>query len=155
MARIEVETTIDAPRERCFDLARDLDLHVRSMAGSGERAVGGRTVGLIGMAEEVEWEARHFGLSHRHRARITAFEPPAHFRDSMVRGRFKRFEHDHFFEERGGRTVMRDVIEFASPLGVIGRIVDAVVLAGYLGRLIADRGQVIKEAAEAAGTRPA
>jgi ligand-binding SRPBCC domain-containing protein len=148
MPRLEIETTIDAPAERCFDLARDLDLHLQSMQASGERAIGGRTSGLIEMGEEVTWEARHFGLSHQHCSRITAFTRPQHFRDSMVRGRFKKFEHDHYFVERDGRTVMRDVIEFASPLGLIGRFVDVAFLSRYLRRLIMLRNRVIQEAAE-------
>jgi ligand-binding SRPBCC domain-containing protein len=146
--KIVIETTIDAPRERCFDLARDLDLHVRSMHESGERAVAGRTSGLIGPGEEVTWEARHFGFTHQHCARITVFARPEHFRDSMVRGRFKRFEHDHYFVQRDGHTVMRDVIDFSSPFGLLGRLVDAVVLARYLRKLIIERNRVVRQAAE-------
>jgi hypothetical protein len=72
MPRIELTTRIAAPPERCFDLARDLDLHLQTMRQSGERIVGGRTAGLIGLNEEVTWSARHFGVHHRHTSRITA-----------------------------------------------------------------------------------
>ena len=41
MATIKIVTVIDAPIEICFDLARDIDFHVRSMAETGERAVAG------------------------------------------------------------------------------------------------------------------
>ena len=149
MTRLEIETVINAPAGLCFDLARDLDLHVRSMRASGERAIAGRTSGLIGMGEDVTWEARHFGLKHRHCSRITAFARPAHFRDSMVSGRFKRFEHDHHFVERNGGTIMRDVIEFASPFGFVGRLVDRAFMSRYLRHLIVLRNRAIKEAAEA------
>jgi len=88
MPVIRVETRVQAPLERCFDLARDMDLHQRSMAHTGERAIAGRTTGLIGPDEEVTWEGRHFGLLLRHTARITQYERPRHFRDSMVEGRF-------------------------------------------------------------------
>lgn len=118
------------------------------MRASAERAIGGRTSGLIGMGEEVTWEARHFGLTHQHCSRITAFARPDHFRDSMIRGRFKRFEHDHYFVELDDQTFMRDVIEFASPLGIIGRLVDVAFLSRYLRQLIVRRNQVIREAAE-------
>ena len=149
MARLELVTLIRAPAQRCFDLSRDIDLHVRSMTHSGERAVAGRTSGLIGMGEEVTWRARHFGVMHEHCARISVFDPPAHFRDSMVSGRFRRFEHDHFFaESEPGVTLMRDVIDFASPLGPLGAIVDALVMKAYLRKLIATRNVVIKHAAE-------
>lgn len=153
--RIELTTTIRAPRQVCFDAARSLDLHLRSLAHTGERIVGGRASGLIGMGEEVTWQARHFGLGHRHTARITAFDPPAHFRDSMVRGRFAVFEHDHFFSDAAGGTAMRDVVEFASPLGWLGRLVDRWVLRSYLTRLLQRRNEVVRAEAEAAaGARP-
>ncbi len=155
MARLELITTIRAPAQRCFDLARDIDLHVRSMTPSGETAVAGRTSGLIGMGEEVTWRARHFGVMHEHCSRITAFEPPGHFRDSMVRGRFRLFEHDHFFvESEPGVTVMRDVIHFASPLGLVGAIVDVLFMSAYLHDLIGARNAVVKQAAESFGSDP-
>ena len=69
----------------------------------------------------------------------------------MVRGRFGRFEHDHYFAETDGVTVMRDVIDFASPMGVLGRVVDTLLLARYLRGLIEARNRVIKDAAEQAG----
>ena len=147
--KTELETVIRAPRTRCFDLSRDLDLHQRSMSASGERAVAARTSDLIGFGEEVTWRARHFGVTHEHTARITAFDRPAHFRDTMVRGRFKRFEHDHFFEDGSAGTIMRDVVVFESPLGPLGRLVDGVILVKYLRRLLEERNRAIRQAAEA------
>ena len=49
MAKMEPVTEIGATRERCFDLSGDIDLHLQSMAESGERAVAGKTTGLIGL----------------------------------------------------------------------------------------------------------
>ena len=144
----EVVTLIHAPCERCFDLSRDIDLHQASMAASGEQAIAGRTTGLIEKDEEVTWRARHFGIVHEHQARITEYSRPAHFRDVMVRGRFKRFEHDHFFDHMAGHTTMRDVVTFESPFGPLGRIVDDLVLSRYLEKLIRHRSQVIRLAAE-------
>jgi ligand-binding SRPBCC domain-containing protein len=149
MPTVLTEIVVRADPERCFDLARDLDLHARSLAHTGERAVAGRTSGLIELGEEVTWEARHFGVRHRHRARITAFQRPHHFRDSMIAGRFAAFEHDHFFEPlEGGLTRMRDVLVFGSPWGPLGWVVDRLVLSGYLRRLLQRRAEVIREAAE-------
>jgi len=65
MQTIRITTWIAAPPERCFDAARDLDLHLRSMAHTGERAVAGRTSGLIELGEEVTWRARHFLVTER------------------------------------------------------------------------------------------
>jgi hypothetical protein len=59
--RIHLETEIAAPIERVFDLARDIDLHERSMAQTDEQAVGGRTTGRIGPGQTVTFRARHLG----------------------------------------------------------------------------------------------
>jgi ligand-binding SRPBCC domain-containing protein len=151
MPRIELQTVIAASPEVCFDLSRDLDLHLRSMAGSGERAIAGRTTGLIGPGEQVTWEGRHFGVVHRHTSLITAFDRPTHFRDSMVWGRFASFEHDHYFGAFGSGTVMRDVLEFAAPLGPLGRIAEWLFLTKYLRSLLAERNETIKAEAERGG----
>ncbi len=148
MQTIRIETEIAAPPERCFDAARDLDLHLRSMAHTGERAVAGRTTGLIGMGEEVTWRARHFLVTQHFTSRITAFDRPRHFQDSMQRGAFRSFVHDHTFEARGGGTLMTDVLAFAAPLGIFGRIAETLVLRRYLTRLLASRAKIIKEAVE-------
>ena len=145
---LELVTEIKAPPALCFDLSRDLDLHRRSLVHTNEEAITGRTSGLIEMGEEVTWRARHFGVVHVHTARITGYDRPNHFRDEMVRGRFKDFIHDHHFEATDWGTRMRDVLEFRSPFGPIGAAVDALVLKGYLRRLLESRNQVIRVEAE-------
>lgn len=149
MPTITIETFVNASPERCFDAARDLDLHVSSMAHTGERAVGGRTTGMIELGEEVTWEARHFGVRQRFTSRITAYDRPRHFQDSMVKGAFRAFVHDHFFERVSGGTRMRDRLTFASPLGPLGRMVDHLVMTAYLRRLLTTRNERIKRMIEA------
>jgi ligand-binding SRPBCC domain-containing protein len=148
MTVVEVVTEVKAPATRCFDLARDIDLHLTSMGETGERAVAGKTSGLIGPGEEVTWEAKHLGVRQRFTSRITGFSPPRHFRDEMVRGAFKFFVHDHYFEEHDGVTTVRDVLRFSSPFGVVGRLVDRVFLARYLRRLLCSRSEAVKKTAE-------
>ena len=148
MAEITLVTEIKAPIERVFDLSRSIDLHTASVSHTGERAVAGVTSGLISLGEEVTWRARHFGVWQNLTSRITAFDPPTHFRDTLVRGAFRRFDHDHFFSQREGVTLMRDVMDFESPLGIFGRMVDWLLLGSYMRRLLATRNSFIKGAAE-------
>jgi hypothetical protein len=54
MALIQLETQVYAPVAVCFDLSRDIDLHVESMTHMLEKAIGGTTSGLIGLHETVE-----------------------------------------------------------------------------------------------------
>lgn len=149
MARIELITYIHAPCERCFDLARSIELHTRSTSATEERAIAGRTRGLLVLDDGVTWQARHFGIRQTLTSRITAFDRPRHFRDSMVRGVFKRFDHDHYFNsDDAGTTVMRDVFDYSAPFGVLGRVAEWLFLTRYLRRFLEDRNREIKTVAE-------
>ena len=148
MVQIELTTPIAAPVERCFDLSRSIDLHMASTNWSGERAVAGVTSGLIGAGQDVTWKGRHFGLPLTHTSRITVFDRPHHFQDCMVRGAFKSFCHDHFFESSGSGTIMRDVMRFEAPLGWLGRIVENALVDGHMRSLLQRRNQYIKQIAE-------
>jgi ligand-binding SRPBCC domain-containing protein len=145
---IDITTRIHAPIQRVFDLSRSVDLHTVSTAHTRERAVAGVTRGLIALGQEVTWRARHFGIWQDLTSRITAFAPPAHFRDSLVRGAFRRFDHDHFFSQHGDFTLMRDVFDYESPFGFLGRTADRLFLKRYVKRLLVTRNAVIKAAAE-------
>ena len=148
MAVIRVETEISAPPALCFDLTRSVDLHLTSTGASRERAIAGVTSGLIGAGQEVTWSARHFGIRQQLTSRITAFDPPHHFRDSLVRGAFARFDHDHYFEPHDGGTRMIDVFDYSAPLGVLGRLAEWLVLNRYMRRLLVERGAGIQAVAE-------
>ena len=153
MAVVKLCTLIRAPRERVFDLARSIDAHQDTTSGTQERAVAGVTRGLVGMDDEVTWEARHFGVRQRLTVRVTAFDPPQHFQDIMVSGAFKRMVHDHEFAERPTGTLMRDRFEFTSPLGILGRIADWLFLESYMRRFLVRRNEVLKQLAESAEWR--
>ena len=121
---------------------------MQSTAPTRERAVGGVTTGLIGNGESVTWRGRHFGLMLQHTSKITQYEPPAFFQDVMTAGAFKGFEHDHRFQEHNGEAVMRDELRFSAPFGVLGLMVERLVLREYLTRLLRERNQFVKQVAE-------
>ena len=148
MTVIHLETQIGAPIEQCFDFARRVDLHVQSAARTRERAVAGVTSGLIGLDQWVTWEAFHFGVRRSMTMKITEFERPTRFADEMVRGPFKSIRHVHQFTERNGVTRMTDVFQYEVPAGIVGRLVDYVVLAPYMRNLLTERARFLKRLAE-------
>jgi ligand-binding SRPBCC domain-containing protein len=152
VARIEQTTEIRAPIERCFDLARSIDLHLASAEGTGERAIAGVTSGLIGLGQQVRWRARHFGLVFEMTSQITAMDRPRYFQDRMVEGPFSSFEHDHTFEVVDGGTRMLDVIRFEAPLGVVGRLASRVFLRTHLERFLVGRNRFLRSVAESDDT---
>jgi ligand-binding SRPBCC domain-containing protein len=150
MPIIELTTLIRAPRERVFDLARSIDAHQDSTGGTAERAVAGVTRGLIGLNDEVTWEARHLGVRQRLTVRVIVFDRPKHFQDVMISGAFKSMVHDHEFDEHPAGTLMSDRFEFKSPLGILGGIVDWIFLTSYMRRFIVRRNEVLKQVSESA-----
>ena|SRR5436190_7846718 len=148
MPVINLETNINAPIERVFDLARSIDLHQHSMGHTQERGVGGVTTGLIDLGQTVTWEAVHFGVKQRLTSRITVCERPTHLQDIMVDGAFNGFTHDHFLSETATGTLMKDVFNFTSPLGFLGVIADYLLLENYMTGLLKKRNEAIKHAAE-------
>jgi ligand-binding SRPBCC domain-containing protein len=151
MPKIELETEINAPVERVFDLALSIDLHAETMGKYGEKAVAGVTSGLIKLDETVTWEAVHFGFRQRLTSKITKFDRPHFFQDAMVKGAFKRFTHDHFFTEKASGTLLKDVFDYESPLRFLGQMADAMFLKKYMTRLLAERNELIKRTAEGGG----
>ena len=83
MPVIVLETIIEAPLERCFDLSRSVDLHMISTAHTSEKAVAGICEGLIGPGQSVTWQARHFGVVQYLTSKITEYERPHRFVDEM------------------------------------------------------------------------
>jgi ligand-binding SRPBCC domain-containing protein len=146
----EAVTDIAAPCETVFDLSRDIDAHVASMADSGEKAVGGVTGGHIGLGEHVTWKARHFGIVWTMTSQVTEFDEPRRFVDEQTRGPFRRFRHEHLFEPTANGTRMTDSITFDAPFGPIGRLAEAIALGRYLPRLISERNAFLKKQAEGA-----
>src|SRR5262245_29231309 len=144
----EVMTRIAAPRDVVFDLSLDVEAHSASLADSNERAVGGVTTGPIGLGEDVTWRATHFGIRFTMTSRVTDLDRPRRFVDQQIRGPFRRFEHEHLFKPYGGGTMMIDRVSLDAPVGVIGRVVEHLVLGAYLEQLIETRGRFLKAEAE-------
>jgi ligand-binding SRPBCC domain-containing protein len=148
LTQIEISTHINAPIERCFDMARSFDLHLISTQQTSEQAIAGRTSGLIELGETVTWRAKHFGIWQTLTSKVTEFNYPYSFTDEMVTGAFKSFRHEHIFVAINNQTVMRDIFIFESPFGMIGEWANRLFLGRYMMNLLLKRNGVIKEVAE-------
>jgi len=146
-----IETEIDAPPEVCFDLVRDISLHIQTTSETAEKAVAGKTHGKIALGETVTFEGKHFGMRQRLTVKVTEFEKPRFFTDEMIEGAFKSFKHKHEFLVNGDGTLMRDTLQWTSPFGVLGKIVDALLLKNHLRKLVMRRNVELKRIAERDG----
>ncbi|MGQ7853213.1 SRPBCC family protein [Pedobacter sp. WC2501] len=150
MPTIIFKTLINAPIRRCFDLARSIDLHLQSMKSSEEKAIAGKSSGMINLDESVTWSARHFGIPFEMTNKISAMEYPTFFIDEMIKGPFKKLHHQHQFKIIDAQTEMTDIFEFHAPFGLLGRLLEKIFLKNYMLKLIEKRNKMIKFQAEMA-----
>lgn len=148
MAKIHLTSFIAAPIERVFDLSRSINLHQISTASTHEKAIDGVMTGLINKNETVTWQAKHLFKTRQFTSKITEMQSPDFFIDEMIKGDFKSFHHEHHFKAATNGTIMIDLINFETPYGNFGKIVNSIFLKSYLEKFLIKRNQVIKEYAE-------
>ena len=148
MSRIYLNTVINADIHYVFDLARNIDLHQQSTSKTNEKAIAGRTSGLIEENETVTWKAKHLGVYQTLTTKIISMQKPVQFIDVMQKGAFKSMRHRHIFQSVNGKTLMTDIFEFESPLGIVGKLFNAIFLTGYLRNFLIERNEMIKSLAE-------
>lgn len=148
MPVIELNTIVKASPDVCFDLSLNIDLHMKRMEQTNEKAIDGTISGQIKLGETVTWKARHFGLNFIMTSQITELIRPSRFTDEMINGPFKYLRHQHIFEKTPDGTVMTDLFNFQSPLRILGTIADTLILEKYLRKLLTKRNEFIKSTAE-------
>ncbi len=144
MTIIQLTTQIKTPVKKVFDLARSIDFHVLSAEKTKEKAIAGRTSGLIELGETVTWRGQHFGIYLIHKSIITAYEYPNNFTDEMIKGCFKTFKHQHIFHKTTFGTEMIDILEYQTPYRILGKLFDNLILKKHLTQFLTARNQSIK-----------
>lgn len=148
MPKIVLETFIKSEKEMIFNLSRSVDLHLASTKKTNETAIAGITSGLMNLNDTVTWRAKHFGIYQNLTTKITEFDFPNYFADEMVKGAFKSFKHEHHFEDSDNGILMRDIFNYQSPFGFLGKIADYLFLKNYMTQFLIERNLMIKEYSE-------
>jgi ligand-binding SRPBCC domain-containing protein len=139
MPEFVLETYINAPTETCFGLLRDPRIQAEpAPVITGEFDVG-QTVTFI---------SSKFGVRQNLTVRVIEFDRPRLVVDEMTEGTFKSFKHIHEFLSHDGGTLMRDTLIWVSPFGILGRIVDELLLRRHLRTLVSTRNLRLKQLAE-------
>ncbi|MFD1513104.1 SRPBCC family protein [Halomarina rubra] len=151
MVTIRLETHVDAPTERVFDLARSVDLRRESSEASGT-PVAGAVTGLPDPGESTVWRVPLLGKRFELTTKVSAYSRPTHFRLTMTDGPLQTLVHDHFFafedaDDPEEGTVLRDVLTFESPLGPVGQVFDRAVERRF-STVLEERNAFLKRVAE-------
>lgn len=145
MFRLKESVHVQAPAERCFLLSTSIALVERTI---GLKPVEGKTEGLIVGGDRLVWRGWKFGLPAMHETLITRYEPGTFFQDTMGRGRFRHFQHDHHFTTIAGQTLMSDEVRFSLPFGFAGHLVAKTIVVPHVLALMKRRLEMLKSIAE-------
>ena len=75
---------------------------------------------------------------------ITEVDEPARFVDEQRTGPYSLWRHEHIFKEKDGAVEVRDIVTYALPLGLLGRVVHAIDTKKRLGRIFGFRQDYIQ-----------
>jgi ligand-binding SRPBCC domain-containing protein len=93
----------------------------------------------------IDYELSLHGLPLRWRTLIERFEPERSFVDVQLRGPYRLWRHTHEFRATPAGTQMRDRVEYALPLGPLGRIAHGLWVGRDLARIFAFRREVMAQ----------
>lgn len=96
----------------------------------------------IGEGTVLDYRLRVRGVPVRWRTLIRAWEPPHRFVDEQIRGPYRRWIHEHRFEEVAGGTRMIDEIDYVAPGG---RLVERLLVDRDVERIFAYRARFLDQ----------
>jgi ligand-binding SRPBCC domain-containing protein len=99
----------------------------------------------MGAATVICYALRWRGLPLSWTTRITEWSPPHGFVDMQIQGPYRLWEHTHTFRPVAGGTLVRDVVRYALPLGILGRLAHAGWVQGDLNAIFDYRARKVSE----------
>ena len=135
--------------DRCFRLATSAEFN----SAAGYTAV--HAIGSDGLqvGDTLVWHSWRLGVRLSHTSQIDQLRPCTYFREVMVDGGFRKYDHEHHFAPMDDGTRMRDEVHFAAPTGPVGAIMSRLMLRKYVMRLLAERHWRLKQTAESSEWR--
>ena len=148
MPTIHLTTFIAAPIERVFDLSRNLTIYKTLINGRKEKFTSGASSNLMSHGETITFQAKHFGKTRLITTRVMDLKKPSSLVQEQVKGDLLHFKHEHHFKPVENGTILIDMIDFAGPRDVIGKVMGKLYLKRYLEAYLNKRNSLIRQYAE-------
>lgn len=74
---------------------------------------------VMAVGTRIQYRIKIHAIPVQWESEITGWNPPYFFSDDQLRGPYRRWHHEHSFEEKDGGTLVRDKVEYAVPGGVL------------------------------------
>jgi len=91
----------------------------------------------------IDYRLSVFGLGMNWRARIESQTPEESFVDTQERGPYASWHHTHTFHEVEGGTLIRDVVQYQMPFGLLGRLAHGLFVQRWLRHIFTFRRQAL------------
>jgi ligand-binding SRPBCC domain-containing protein len=98
----------------------------------------------MGVGTRIDYRLNVHGVPVRWTSRIDEWEPGRGFVDRQVRGPYRLWRHRHSFSAQDGGTVVRDVVDYALPLGRLGELAHPLFVRRDLEQIFAFRHQAVQ-----------
>jgi len=145
MVTIRLTTWVNAPIERCFLLATNVEFN---SARTSAKAEGGAGKDTFHVGDTFDRSAWRLGIRMSHTSRIEEIRPYSYFKEVMIEGSFRQFEHEHHFTPLDDGTRVRSEVRFIGGLGPLRLVIERVLLRRYVMKLLTARHMRLKEAVE-------
>lgn len=128
--RLETDITLDLPLDRVFDFFSDAgNLEAITPPALRFEILTPRPIAMHADTR-IDYRLRLYGVPFRWRTRIRVWEPGRRFVDEQESGPFALWVHEHRFEAlTAASTRIRDEVQYALPLGPLGRLAHPLVRA--------------------------
>jgi ligand-binding SRPBCC domain-containing protein len=141
MITIRLTTWVDAPMELCFRLATNVEFN----SANATKGAGADTFQVGDTFDRSAWR---MGLRVSHTSRIEEVRPFTYFREVMIAGGFRHFEHEHHFAPMDDGTRVRSEVRFSAGFGPLGLLVERILLRRYVMKLLMRRHMRLKDVVE-------
>ena len=92
----------------------------------------------------IEYRLALHGVPLRWLTRIDTWEPGRAFEDRQLRGPYRLWHHRHEFIDLGSGTLVRDIVNYALPLGLLGDIAHVLFVQRDLDSVFAFRRGAVR-----------
>ena len=140
---LQRETVLQAPISEVFSFFQD----PRNLAGITPNWMEFDVVhiddGEMRAGFKIAYRIKWMGVSLRWITRIKEHDPPRRFVDIQTKGPYKVWRHEHTFEATVSGTIMRDVVRYQLPFGILGDVAHWLIVRHQLRRIFDYRARRI------------
>lgn len=152
---LERTTVLSAPLSEVFPFFRD----PRNLADITPKWMGFDIVhideGEMRTGFKIAYRIKWMGVGLGWVTRMKEYEPPHRFLDVQTRGPYRVWRHEHVFEESSSGTIMKHVVRYELPFGILGEVAHWLIVRRQLQRIFDYRSRRIADLFVAVDRQPA